>query len=74
MMPTKARLNLEISLGTRDRMHRLKKNLDLASLTEVVRLALRVLERVAEHDGEFVMRHPDGREVAIELFLPKGTD
>lgn len=75
-MPTepKARLNLEIAMSTRDQLHRLKLALGLSSITAVVCLALRVLDRVVTHEGDFVLRHHDGREVVLELFLAKGTD
>lgn len=57
-----ARLNMELDAVSKKRLDRLKETTDAASLTEVVRRALRFYDVVAGHKGTVVLKGEDGTE------------
>lgn len=64
------RLNLEVNPSVRARLDRLKEMTEADSITEVVRRALIVYEKLVETDAnsqEVIIRSPSGSEKAVVL-------
>lgn len=71
-----SRLNLEFAVAIRKNMERLQDDLDLPSVTETIRVAIRVLDILATRVKEgqtLAVKYPDGtvRELSIpEIEIP----
>lgn len=68
--PESVRLNLEISPQVRDRIERLRASTEAESLTEVIRRALAIYERLielSESEHDIVIRGKDGDEQTLML-------
>jgi hypothetical protein len=68
----KSRLTLELALTFRESLDRIQAESGAASLTEVLRHAVAVYDRVIQEKkkgSEVILRSPDGRETSIFLVL-----
>jgi hypothetical protein len=69
------RLNLDLTLSTRERLERLQKATGARSMTEAISWALAVYEKLVSLEGagdELVIRKPDKSEKTL-LLIPPGT-
>lgn len=65
MSSEKPRLNLELDRRTKERIDKLQLDTEAASITEVIRRAVRLYELVHAHNGEVMLRDKNGREVTL---------
>lgn len=64
------RINLEVAPAVRDRIERLREASEAESLTEVIRRALAVYEKLielSEKRGEIIIRTSKGEEMPLVL-------